>query len=169
MSDEPLYLARRGDCGGSAPNPAHCLADGQLLHATMEVLRRPLNRTTVFLAGGFGFGGHAMRAAGGDAAPWAPADAVATYLLWGSARRVGWLYDADARTYDTAAYYRDVVLSPPPFHSATWAPAPSLPLSGRRVCAARRTWTIESKRGQPRTTAPTFVLVLRLAPDAAGS
>ena len=128
MSDEPLYLARRGDCGGTGPNPAHCLADGQLFHATMELLRRsrnfaPLNRTTVFLAGGFGFGGHAMRAAGGDAAPWAPADAVATYLLWGSAERVGWLYDADARTYDTAAYYRDVVLSPPPFHSATWAPA----------------------------------------------
>jgi hypothetical protein len=128
MSDEPLYLARRGDCGGSAPNPAHCLADGQLFHATMEVVRRsrnfaPLNRTTVFLAGGFGFGGGAMRAAGGDAAPWAPAADVATYLLWGSARRVGWLYDADARTYDTATYYRDVVLSPPPFHSATWAPA----------------------------------------------
>ena len=39
------------------------------------------------------------------------------------AARRGWLYDADARTYDTAAYYRDVVLSPPPFHSATWAPA----------------------------------------------
>ena len=119
--------------------PAHCLADRPALprdDGGSGGSGAPLNRTTVFLAGGFGFGGHAMRAAGGDAAPWAPAAAVATYLLWGSAKRVGWLYDPDARTYDTAVYYRDVVLSPPPFHSATWAPANCRAQVRSDVCAA---------------------------------
>ena len=64
----------------------------------------------------------ATRAAGGDAAPWAPRHRRDVPAL-GLREGVGWLYDADARTYATAVYYRDVVLSPPPFHSATWAPA----------------------------------------------
>jgi len=175
--DKPLYLARRGDCGGKAPNPAHCVADGQLFHATMELLRRSqgfasINETTVFLAGGFGFGGHAMRATGGDDMPWSPSKGVATYLLWASAKRVRRLYDRDAwpdHTYGAAAY-RDVVLSPPPFHAATWAPQNCLAQVRSDVFAhLRRNVDARLERAAalgPRGRAPKpFVLVLSRGSD----
>ena len=73
MSDEPLYLAARR-LRRRGPEPGPLPADGQLAR-TMELASRSRGllpqSTTVFLAGGFGFGG-AMRAAGRRGALGAP-------------------------------------------------------------------------------------------------
>ncbi|KAJ8611928.1 hypothetical protein CTAYLR_004350 [Chrysophaeum taylorii] len=130
--DETYYFARRGDCGGSSPNPAHCVADVSNFYATRRVAREVFgvsDSTRVVLGSGFHYG------AGG---PWGRNSTLERTTLWLAwlagardgvyvasrpelwARRDAWWFE----TLGTEKHYRlrYAVTSPPPMTAITWGP-----------------------------------------------
>uniref|UniRef100_A0A7S3JV26 Glycosyltransferase 61 catalytic domain-containing protein n=1 Tax=Aureoumbra lagunensis TaxID=44058 RepID=A0A7S3JV26_9STRA len=53
LSPFPAYLARRGDCGGIAANPAHCQSDPVNFYAITRNLKE---KPVVFLGSGYNYG-----------------------------------------------------------------------------------------------------------------
>ena len=88
--DETIhYFARRGDCGGLGPNPAHCAGDLSNFYAILNLVRRGVlgaasddrsrDGARVVLGHGFAYGSGSPAWGGPDGAR---ADESALYLLW---------------------------------------------------------------------------------------
>ena len=128
------YLARRGDCGGSGPNPAHCAGDLANFYAVLHLAASSVlganatrDATRVLLGHGYAYGYDGLAAWGGDAG--ARADDVALYLLWraGAAAvdRLADAVDGDA-TYGgpagAAFVAATAVTAPAAMAAITWGP-----------------------------------------------
>lgn len=116
--DGPAYLARRGDCGGSSPNPAHCVADVVNFYATTRAAGL-IEKPTVYLGSGFNYG--AGTTAWGTDDHKGMDDAV-LWLAWqAGATNISNLARAPPLTNWTVV--SSAVTSRPPMTAISWGPA----------------------------------------------
>lgn len=130
--NETYYVARRGDCGGSSPNPAHCVADlSNFFAASRAGLRLgiPAARLVV-LGSGFNYGAGGPWGRNGsldDAALWlvwrAGADrgvySVSRPELWPTGGADRWWFDDGSGLPARIAF---ALFAPPPLTALTWGP-----------------------------------------------